>query len=1238
MKDIEIIDIDYSASDLKFKKEDKIDVSKLPGPFIVPEEGPFYDRSVRLLNGGTPLVNGKDYEIIEPVTELTELTGKGVSLYISLKDHILTNVSTLDFIYQKVGNPVFSRSKLVQLLEDLIITGKPIDWETQVSNKPKTYPASQHSMDVTKPEEVIGFGDMVQLFKILSAMELKNGSKVSQALQELQSNIYNKLDYIQKLRWGSIMGHSRNYGNPHGIVPLDVQCENIANYPTATPQQDSEGTRSDLYSTPAGLKRILSESEPDSEEFLMQNETPFSYYGSGIYLPPPITGSFEGLGQDKELGCFCLEGNGWVVGLYRCFDGRVCNLYYMYDDSGMVLPGTGNWKPTYVQYQHPTITAAGCRPNAIISGSGSEILMVADAGKEATPKYRYWICNPNSTFDPASHDMKEIDMSEVFLRGSDAKVVAIDGGNVFKMGDWVYFLMFNGEVNGSFPSNYSPNNHAGWVFRFPYSQLNDKNVKTVKFTRVNVNFDDINRVRHNNDVALFLDTPSFAPDGKITKMLCTFSRPVNSMFSHRRRTVIAIENPNDKNKGRIRIMFLVWFSYTNLTGGPQSGQCFICVDYNFDANTNTFTLDPRFVPMTYDIDKQDFINLTSDQRVRQVVVNGMTQLQGSNITVCVSKIPGYGVYAYVSFYDGGLPGAVNKVMFNQSGDPNLDWESYDKPQFQVLSDQKDNARDTFVPMISPFGVAGYPRWYSDIYEVNGQMRTEPIEVFSALDSNIGDTSFYRETEPGGTSYITRPELNNAYLGQLAGRKTNSKFGKVVNHSPVLPFVNNPKVKNEHSRQLGIFTHFRTRIGLSGNSEYFSEVIDPTTNKTGPIVPDGQGYIKLPLLGTHTLLNGTLTIKATPARSVAIPRSLWRDWINNLIGADLSQCVDIITSFFISSKSGYNVCPSLMTVVYHTKAAPRVVRCICARFYWEVTGTLPDGTRIINFVTIDYPSSSDINSNPMDPGIPNNILATAEQNDIRLAPDGSWEVVYLPGVFLTSPTCQILEFSEEGPQSYEIWFSPGWRLVTLGYSVFPRLTFNVRRGVFNGSGMNLPYGGAYVSGSTMYVANPDYGWTQGVNYNDTAGGAMCLFRALSNNQLIMQGATYVEGNWAVFVVSPVVATFNGRSITVQPTNFDLRDYSTVYKNRVFYMYCVSKGSVATYELSKLLREPNGDQILVAKITTDDLGIVKIERYQKFAMAGYPITWTRDPGIPVTSGSLWERGSYLFLKQSELYSGT
>lgn len=1269
MKDIEIIDIDYSGKDPAYKKEDEIDLAKISAPWIVPEEGPLYGDTVRVIgNSGLDLIPGTDFEVVEPVTDLTKATGKAVHLYVELKPHILASGGNLSLIYQRVGKPIISVKTLLQMLEDMVITGKPIDWVTQVTGKPSTYYSAWHSHDIKNSNELVGFGGLVELFSRLTWQQKENGPKVVELINELQTKVYDRLNYIQRLKWGAIFSHIRNYLNPHEIKPVDVNAGNIANNATATPQQDSEGERTDLYSTPMGFQRILNEAEPVSEEFISQNELPFGYYGSGIYLPPPITGSFEGLGGDIENGCFCLEGNGWLVGLMRAFDGRVKNLYYMYNQDFKDRNATRSpWLNTYVQYQHPVITAAGRQANYIIGGSNDQVLMIGDL-QIGTGEFdnsnidAWWIAASNSTFDPNSHTLKRVNMSAIKAtlpqNGEDVGFTPIKT-HIQRVGDWVYLFTTLGTYAGDIPANYENNgamaNGSNWqtrFFRVPYKDLLDPSKSVINFAVMNVNFDNLLRERRNNQPAFFPQRMiNKSADGKtVMGVIHRYDKPVRQTYINRRKTFVIVPNPNNKRLARVKIVIPTYATYDDpVTGGPRGIGGGVIATYDWDVESNTWTLQSNWSMPTMSVDTNDYLNPTTAQT--DYSIPGHWVNHATNFAAIVgSWVPGYGWVSLASKSTGQPPYRVNASQVNRDGSLARDYDNMALPN--TWTDAAGQINHNFPNFLqrSPFGVAGFPRHYTDLYALTSGVRQYPIEIFTAENEAQQQQIFYRVTEGGADDgFINRPSLQSSFIDRpIFGRKTNSSFGVVKGLSNQLGQANRPRAKDKRSRGCGLMQWARRAVHINPGAAYdfsFKTDYDGNVVKLAP-ESDGSVILNLDLDYTLDTITKTLFAKANKAKQVKIPRALYVDMITQALGSHANSLVDIGVSIYLDINPGVpsvtNSSYSMWSCIYHLKADPNKARMIVGLFNWQVASTGADGIRIARFENMRYPFKGlhGLNSE-LRPNNPNNVLV---EGMFRINSNSTWDVSLTTGLDTNQQHMEILDIPGQTMGNIEQVYHSAVRLGTPGNSASPRIMFRRRNntdleasvGYWSMQTFNNEY-------NNQVFANADHGWCHGVG-GQVSGTAMDLLSPWNGvfndlgavqNKYLMLGATYVEGNWSIFINADVLVTFNGYSMNAKMTNWDLRDLADVYKNQTFYIYCIAAGSVAKYEVTKILRNHNSNGILAAIVTTDDFGIVTIQRKQSFSISGFPLTRARDMGVPVSSGALTEQGTYRFLKRSELY---
>lgn len=1258
MKDIQIVDIDYTGKNPLYKRTETVDLTKISGYWIVPGEGPFYGDDLRVLKGGLDVTAGS-FKAVEPVTDLTDKTGRATYLYIELSSALIASGGSVQIIYQQVGRPVISVKELLDLLEEMTTGGGTANWQTQITGKPSGWFPSDHWHDIKSNKEMVGYGGLIELFTLFTNDQIYSGSDQNTALNNLQANMYNNLDYLNKLRWGAIMGHSSNYNNPHGTVAADVNLGNIPDFFTATPQQDSAGDRSDLFSTPSGLKRIVDETSPASEDYLIQSEQPFGYYGSGIYLPPPITGSFEGLGSDVENSAFVVEGNGWLVSLFRAFDGRVRNLYYAYNKDYVDRDQVNNpWIDTYVQYQHPTITAAGKSANTVINGSNGQVLMVGDqaepnAGVAETASW--WITASNSTFDPSSHTLKPVDINSLITKLKSLTNVSArpSNFNIAVVGKWVYLMVTVDSFAGDDPENYiSGENAANWqtvMFRTLYSNLTDDSVATIVFDQINVSYDTVYRERRNNKNSFIPQKYVLNSSGLITSTVCKYTLPISTVYLNRKKQFIIVPNPNNSRLARIKMIVGPYSTYRNPeTGSSRSFQQVLVINFNWDVESNIITIDPNWDMPTYDMTAGAWSNPTTRQKNYAIgsqlwegIIIGFSSATGS-------WIPGLGFIIMRSEQTGPPPFRFRTYQINRDRNISRDYEYMFSPNDWTTPAGLVNIWEMQYQMRSPFGVTGFPRLSSDLYALTTGVRASPIEIFTGEDEAQNQQVFYRVTEGGtGDDYIEREALQSKYIPKVIyGRQTNSNFGTVVGLNFSLGYSNRPKRKNSTSRGVGLFSMVRRSIHTNPGSPYeFTNTTKENGNISG-IKQESDGSIIINLDMDYTLdsLAKVVTAKVNKAKQVRIPKSVYIDSILSAMGeGDSTTLIDMVVSFYISSTpgTGGDQPYSYWSCIYHTTYAPSDARMVVGMFTWDVASTGSDGIRVLRTVNVQYPFKSIYGTlQELRPGNSNNILIS---NYYELGTNNTWGINIGFGLQVRQQHMEILDYESEGAQNMEMAWFPGINIAMTGDSATPRIVMRRRNNTIIEASVTVRPIQAFNQYEYVLCANPQLGWLVGINAS-VSGGAMNLMQPwkgtdgswdVAQDKYIMYCATYVEGNWSLFINADVLVTFNGYSMNAQQTNWDLRDLTDVYKNQTFYMYCVMNGSSAAYEITKTLRNHNAAHVLVAKIITDDFGIVTIERYQSFSISGFPLTRVRGMGIPVSTGAVTETGTYSFLKRSELY---
>ena len=659
MKDLHVVNIDYTGSNSDYRKEDLIDTSTLSGFWIVPEEAPFYTDSLRILNGGTYLTKGVDYEPVEPVTELTLKTGKSVSLYIELKPHLVNNKHNLVVLYQKVGSPVISRKTLIKLFEDMGLSGGVVDFNRNVVNIPATVPSAHHLMDMTSPDEMIGFGGLVELFKHFTVDEKSKYKAVDGLLEETQQDIFAQLNLQNKVKKEHLYSHIQNYLNPHDLNPSDVELGNLGNFDTAHPQQDLDGVRSDLYSTPYGLRRVIEETEPETDPWILQNELPFSFYGTGLYLSPPITSGVVESGYEYQNAVFVKEANGWIVGLVKRAYGGARGLYYIYNDKLISRYNKDKFKHSNERYTNTSFTVAGLTPDSVLSGSGDDFIITLDSIAK-----RGFISYTNSSLDTRKHQYKEIDFTLIKNVVGNGDFIA--NSHFAKIGDYIYlFVNTNQTSEEEALGHYVPADVGGedrstnWttkIYRFLVSEIKSAS-SIISPVLVNLNYDNVDRVRRNNQNRFNLCNMVKGDGSKLLSSLVTYSDQVVNVSMGKRRTYFILENPNNKTQARVRILA------PHFCNTGQGGKwVVIVVDYLFDTVTNTLTLDPNWVKPVLNVNNSTFTNLSEQQYLKEVALGSLESfcLNGSEMTN--SWVVGFGPITVTSSQ--GLRERMKKIVDN----------------------------------------------------------------------------------------------------------------------------------------------------------------------------------------------------------------------------------------------------------------------------------------------------------------------------------------------------------------------------------------------------------------------------------------------------------------------------------------------------------------------------------------------------------------------------------------------
>lgn len=1283
LRDLEILDIDYSAADASYRETETHKVSELDGRILIPYKGPMYARNLVVRADGTPLTIETDYTFEDDYPELEMMTGKKVVGSLRFSAKVLTDYKEIKIVYQRFADILISRQYLLDSIDKILNSDTEIDWVTQVFGKPDSYPPSAHSHDISSKDEMVGFSDLVVLFKQAQGETKQDGLTLWNKLKTIEAKYFKSMNDTYTALWNKIFAHIMNVNNPHGVTKAQLELGSHPNYGTATLAQDydawlykydetnvdSEGNpttdklASNVISTPAGLRYALSQFEQKTDGYFKQGSLPFSYYGSAFYIPPSISGSFEGLGTNSGGAAICMESNGKTVLLTRGFDSKVKQLYYYVNDN--IFDEKGNFSFTGYAYKSQLMENAGYTPNHCLSGSNERILVIGD--KEAG---QYYICLANGTLDADSHNLVKIDMGS-FKDADDVDVWGKDSAYVFMVGDYVYIVGSQASAAGSWPSSFPQEDRdirgtqKTWrrcaFFRINKTDL-DGSKKEVSFVRQQITYQNSEgEWLYNQDNVNFCKDVWYIDEAdgikKLKRLVYEFTQPPNGyrLGDPWRRQYITVEDPSRKNIAAMRLFHSIRYTFSTSTVSKLEDWHF-CLPYEFDANTNTLTLDSRFfhakrdpetstnweVPENRDKNEwyngyiSRFITSHSEQAATWAAQIGYCGLRTST-----TLLP-YGVQHCAMGLNpnhrfAGLENASEYELFNQ----NL-------INLGTGNDNKDLAigvRLFRIPLDSPFGFTSKPNHQRDLWYYNGKKQDLPLEIFCALNQGGSKSLWYRETKDS-IDYNPGDAFNFKYIDNTVyGRPPSTKFGNVTvngreyTHSSRTPcmMVNS---RDKYGVQYGMFTTNSQALSVNSKTNNKEIVIGgsihyPAVN-TGTVLTQRvlleEGW-ELTLLADHSYNADTKVLTVTPLKeeTLHISKENLLTFLKAMIGDAFSEiCTEDgmanqgewgITVYF-----GQDKYPSFAQLIWHRTSDPKPIYGVFCQFDWSDTGLNDDGYRNIEIKNI-----RSIN----DKYAPNGL--TVVTSNLSIGSTGKWG---MSSDFSNEMCLPVMFLDYTDDDNFSLWLSSG-----ISYSIpgnagtdatrYQRTNGNVSVFSYN---INARYNA--VNLPNLFQLVDGYGLTVPVSPTRSGGAALYVNGGnIPDGVVLLLQAVFIEGNWTLFINTKVTATFNGSVRTLNTTNYDLSELGTTYKNQTFYLYAMSGKTEGYYDLTKSKRTSSPYSLLAAIIRTNAFGIEEIKVEQRFAVSGFSITTeNRGGSIPATSGTFPEEGTFSAVVIEDLFDSS
>lgn len=156
-------------------------LSNRPVRSIAPNLGPFFAKSLIIMDGAKQLVRGINYQIVELEQEATLLYGQEISTVILITDTTVSDNVTIT--YQALGGHfAHSDVSIANLFQSLINDNRNVAWEN-IFNKPTEYPPTIHRHLL---DDVYGFEPIVDVLeRIKRAITLGQVSVVLEIVNQL---------------------------------------------------------------------------------------------------------------------------------------------------------------------------------------------------------------------------------------------------------------------------------------------------------------------------------------------------------------------------------------------------------------------------------------------------------------------------------------------------------------------------------------------------------------------------------------------------------------------------------------------------------------------------------------------------------------------------------------------------------------------------------------------------------------------------------------------------------------------------------------------------------------------------------------------------------------------------------------------------------------------------------------------------------------------------------------------
>lgn len=221
---------------------------------FVPLYGPFYAKTLKVyrVSSGQELTRGTQFKAAQLFVDATLKVGQEICALIVIVDETIGNDFMID--YQVLGGD-YSTSvfAIQQLIDTLAIDHRAVEWG-QIIGKPEQFPPLPHLHDVG---DTYGWEYIVAALERVTRAILYGDEQSHNAIYQYIDHRYDELDARLDSAQLTLSNHIQDHSNPHQVTKIQVNLGNVENYAVASQNEAQDGLRNDRYMTPLRTRQSI---------------------------------------------------------------------------------------------------------------------------------------------------------------------------------------------------------------------------------------------------------------------------------------------------------------------------------------------------------------------------------------------------------------------------------------------------------------------------------------------------------------------------------------------------------------------------------------------------------------------------------------------------------------------------------------------------------------------------------------------------------------------------------------------------------------------------------------------------------------------------------------------------------------------------------------------------------------------------------------------------------------------